>query len=102
MVKCEFSSPHCCAPGRHYRNLVYKTVTFSICRILHDKNNDQSVHVLVPALAQCKRSADMILSMANIVSDTLLTMMNEKRIRVVLANVNIMAAEARQREKCEK
>jgi hypothetical protein len=44
----------------------------------------------------------MILSMANIVSDTLLTMMNEKRIRVVLANVNIMAAEARQREKCEK
>jgi hypothetical protein len=44
----------------------------------------------------------MILSMANIVSDTLLTMMSEKRIRVVLANVNIMAAETRQRENFEK
>jgi hypothetical protein len=40
--------------------------------------------------------------MANIVSDSVMTMMSEKRIKVVLVNVNIMAAEARQHEKCEK
>jgi hypothetical protein len=66
------------------------------------KNNDENLLALVPALAQCKRSSYAILSLVSIVSDTIMTMMSEKRIRVVLANVNRMAAEARQREKFEK
>ena len=67
-----------------------------------EKNNDQRVLLFDGALAQCTRSSNTILSYADIVPYTLLTMTCQKRIRMVLSILNKLAVEARQLENFEK